>query len=259
MTNSSADIAGYVGAAAWIPQLLRWGYLWYAKPTITVLLDRTAEIGFTTYGPIFNIRLDMAVDRKDAIIDHISVTIRHRNQETHVLNWMGMKETFSEISDQSGARQTIERDQNAIALKLSTAMLTEKIIRFQDPEFHSGYTPELNKATEHQVFLMKNNPNYHEIFMASEEVHHLIEAYKRYFWWKSGTYTLNFSFRSPSKIIVRENKFTFDLTQHDIDAIRSNIDLIKMAIENQIKRGLSGFIEKTVPWVWKNPSIVPVK
>jgi hypothetical protein len=64
----STDIAAYLGALAWLPQL----------PVIRIIPDRTAQIGHTIFGPIFNLRLSIDVNKKDTIVDFIGVQLRHK-------------------------------------------------------------------------------------------------------------------------------------------------------------------------------------
>jgi hypothetical protein len=255
MPPSSAEFAAYIGAASWVPQIIRWGYKWYAKPQVRIIPDNFPDVGFTNFGPIFNIRVAIAVDRKDSIIDQMTATLRHNSGDSHTLTWMGINETFSEISDQSGNRQVVERKQNAVALKLSTSVLTEKFIKFQDPEFHHGYTPALKEATAHEAFLRKDDPNYQDKLLASEQMHRLLEEYKKYFWWKAGKYSVAFAVHSPIKVFLHENFFTFEINQQEADNLRRNLELIKDAYEGMIKKGLPGYIHKDVPWTWINPQI----
>ena len=51
------EIAAYIGAAAWLPQIAAWIYRSVIKPKLRVIPNQFAEVGFTTYGPIFNVRM----------------------------------------------------------------------------------------------------------------------------------------------------------------------------------------------------------
>ncbi len=42
---TASEIVAYIGAAAWIPQAIRWGYHYYSIPDITVIPDRIIQIG----------------------------------------------------------------------------------------------------------------------------------------------------------------------------------------------------------------------
>ena len=64
MNMNSTEVAAYLGAMAWIPQILKWGYRSIIKPVITITPEKSVSIGFTVLGPIFNLRLSINVDRK---------------------------------------------------------------------------------------------------------------------------------------------------------------------------------------------------
>ena len=140
---TAAEFAAYIGAAAWLPQIAAWIYRVLAKPKITIVPDRYADVGFTSYGPIFNIRMAFTADRKGAIIDGFELDLRHADGDVRTLRWSGLSETFSEITDAMGNRQIVGRDQTPIALKIWTESLVEKIVRFQEPRYHETVRPAL--------------------------------------------------------------------------------------------------------------------
>ena len=61
---SATDIVAYLGAAAWIPQIVKWLYNLYTRPIITITPEKSASVGYTMFGPIFNLRLSINVDKK---------------------------------------------------------------------------------------------------------------------------------------------------------------------------------------------------
>jgi len=117
---NAADIAAYIGAAAWLPQIGVWIHGYFVTPRVTVLPGAEAEVGFTSYGPIFNVRMAFSADRKDAIIDGLEVMLKHADGDTRTLRWAGLSETFSEIRDDAGNRQVVSRDESPVALKIGT-------------------------------------------------------------------------------------------------------------------------------------------
>ena len=247
---TSAEIAAYIGAAAWLPQIGRWIYSSYIKPYVIIVPENSVQIGFTTYGPIFNINLALASERKDAILNNIAVKIKHESGDTHDLKWMGMSEIFSEISDSAGSRQVVSKNQGAIALKLSTITLTEKFVRFQDPIFQSSVRTPINELTNFQVYLKQNNPNYHDELLKSKQFHDLILEMKKHFWWKAGIYEASFHVASPKDVQLKENIFNFSLSQDDVDQLNKNVDQIKTDIENIIKSEIPEYQGTQERWVW---------
>ena len=55
------EIAAYIGAGAWIPQIISWIYKRMSHPIVKIVADSQAEIGYSYYGPIFNLNLTISV------------------------------------------------------------------------------------------------------------------------------------------------------------------------------------------------------
>ncbi len=151
-----AEIAAYVGAAAWLPQILAFIYRVATKARVTLVPEKQVEIGYTTFGPIFNLRLAVSAARKETIIDHVGASIHHEDGSLHEFTWAGMRETFSEIKDLSGNMQFVERDYSPIALFLNRYGLIERLFRFQGPLFRSKSMVLLRAAADCQAYLKKN-------------------------------------------------------------------------------------------------------
>jgi len=45
-----AEIAAYIGAAAWLPQIATLIYRYFVQPVVTIIPDKYAEVGFTSLG-----------------------------------------------------------------------------------------------------------------------------------------------------------------------------------------------------------------
>ena len=222
-----AEIAAYIGAAAWAPQIVSWMYRWLVKPRVQILPERLVEVGFTTLGPIFNIRLALSASKKDAIIDHLEVELRHGAGDSHVLSWIGLRETFSEIVDAAGNRQSIEKDQPAIALKVTTAVLLEKLVRFHNLEFRERQRPVLNSLVEHLNYLRGQHADYHDRVLGSRQAYDLLELYKSSFLWKPGEYAVYFKIKSRDGAVLDIAAYRFTLAQRETDALRLNLALLK--------------------------------
>lgn len=149
---SPTEIAAYLGAAAWLPQIIYWIYRLYITPQITIVPDKLLELSFTSLGPSLNLRMAFSADRKDAIIDSFEVILKHEDGEERTLRWSGMNETFSEVTDSMGNRQVISKEQPAIAFKIGTESLLEKFVRFHEPRFYDSMRPLVNELTNHFDF-----------------------------------------------------------------------------------------------------------
>ncbi|MGU3359688.1 hypothetical protein ACLBWX_05070 [Methylobacterium sp. M6A4_1b] len=89
-----ADIVAYIGAAAWLPQIIGWGVKAFSKPKVRLMPDRSLSVGFTSFGPIFNLHIAFASERKDALLEELSVHLRHEAGDTRRLSWVGHAEGY---------------------------------------------------------------------------------------------------------------------------------------------------------------------
>lgn len=254
---SPAEIAGYVGAAAWAPQIAQWIYARFVPPKATIIAEKRAQLGFTTYGCIFNVRLAMSTERKDTILDSVDVALRHQDGDEHQFAWAGHRETFSEITNNQGYRQVVERDQPAIALKLSTQLLTEKFVLFQEQQFHDQHNPAVGVAISHMVHLRRTNPSTGASeFFASKEYSALTNFYRSALWWRAGRYSVTFSVRSPKKVKLERAAYSFVLSQLDVDNLRGNLPIIDSDYRNRALVGTEGYEASPINWAWPNVTLV---
>lgn len=253
---SAVEIAAFVGAAAWLPQAITWIYKAATRPTLAVLPDAAAEIGFTSYGPIFNVRLALAVDKKDIVITKLSIKLVHENGERRELSWRGMTETLSSIRDKSGIQQGVfEKEHPAIALKVNTAGLVNQYFRFQEDRFHGHVEPVQQAAVEHLDYLRSSDEDYHDVFLRSERFRELVDACKGSFWWQAGKYRMTFEVESTQKPKMARNTLAFSLKKADVDALRGNLEILEANYEHNLKFGLPGFDKQAPAYAWRNPSI----
>lgn len=52
-----AEWAAYLSAAAWLTQVVSWTHRALAKPIITLVPLRLAEIGFSNHGPVIKLQV----------------------------------------------------------------------------------------------------------------------------------------------------------------------------------------------------------
>ncbi len=227
---SPAEIAAYIGAGAWLPHIASWIHRQFSVPVVKIIPDAQIELGYSSYGPIFNLNLALSTTRKDILIDKIGVNLRHEEGDKHIFSWHGLRETISELTNTSGERVIQEKDQPAIALKLTTATLVEKFVRFQEDKFKAGYQPLSENFLKHAKFLLSSNKDFGEA-LESKEFHELIEFYKTKFWWKSGKYFVEFNVIASRKYKQEKATFTFELQPYDIDSLNKNIETIKKTYE----------------------------
>ncbi len=250
------EIAAYIGAAAWLPQIGAWIYRWFVRPSIRIVPNPYAEAGFTSYGPIFNLRMAFSVENKDIVIDGMSLVLRHEDGETRTLRWAGLGETFSEITDAAGNKQVVGRDQSPIAIKVGTQTLLEKFVRFQEPRYHESDRPLIQALVAHFNFLKQTKPQgYVAEVLSSKELFALLEARGKSFWWKPGRYDFEVQLTSPQKFHLVSPYFHFELTTNDVERLKSNIITSEIDIKNIISSNLPDFQVQPVNWNWANVDV----
>jgi hypothetical protein len=202
---TSTVIAAWLGAAAWLPPIIFLIYRSVIKPKVTIVPGKRVEIGYTTYGPIFNLRLAVSAARKEAIIDYVGASIQHEDRSSYEFEWEGMQETFSQIKNQSGIIQSVERDYSPIALFLNRFGVIERFFRFQVSSFLFKAEELARSVRDHTEYLKKTKPDYHKELLDSRQVHDVLEYFNQYFFWKTGRYTVTFSIKSPGKAILTKS------------------------------------------------------
>lgn len=249
------EIAALVGALAWVPQITTWIYRAVTRPRVRIIPDKIVQIGFTTYGPIVNLRMGFSVELKDAIVDGVFVELTHESGATHRLDWVGMVETFSQIIGPAGIRQSVERESPPIAIKLSTNALQEKLVRFQESGFHDSKRQLESIVANHLNYLRSRTEKFREEALNSKETQALLDFYRQAFWWKAGTYKVAFGISSPDRADTKKEFYAFSLSQSDVDQLSFNVNLVKMDLEVQLNSDVENFVPSATPWNWRNVSL----
>lgn len=255
---TAAELAAYIGAAAWLPQI--GALLWrkFTTPVVTIVPDRTAEIGFTPYGPIFNVRLALSAERRDVIVDDFRLEVVHEDGEKRIFRWAGLQEDLGETRDALGVRQgRLTKDQEPIALKIGTITLIEKLVRFQEPRFAEEDRPTMQALVEHFNFL-KSAPDYVAAALKSKEFHTAVEGRMKSFWWKPGRYTVTFQPSSLRPLKVARSRYSMTLTSLNVDQLKQNVTGLKADLENTIKSNLPDFEVPSMRWNWAYPTLIRI-
>lgn len=253
MTGS--DLAAYIGAAAWLPIVIAWGYRTFVRPRVTIVPGEVPEIGFTTFGPIINIRMAITTARKPAIIDSLGFVLVHEDGSTRTFHWAGMTEDLSQVVDTAGNRQRIEKEQTAIAFHVGIESLLEKFVRFQDRSFHERLQRVLDPYSEKIHFQLKQKQFTAANLINSKEFDELERAWAREFTWKPGRYTGRFFVGSPSRVVLKKAIFTFSLADTDIEVLKRNLEINRdyaLGILTQLENGTTPSL---LQWNWRYPRI----
>lgn len=253
---TAADIAAFVGAAAWLPQIGRWLYMLLAHPRLTLLTAAKAEVGYTSFGPIFNIRLSLSCQRRDVVINRMEVDLIHESSERRHFRWQGTRETFSHMKDASGrAVGSFERDSEALAVKVTTQSVYDSLFRFQEVSFISQNETLLNAVVEHEAYLRASGADHRRGLLNSEPMHKLNALHRDAFWWKPGIYRVEFRISALTKVSVVGTKKVFALTSADVEGLRKNIANIPESYEVIVMTGTEGYDKSEPTWHWRNPAI----
>jgi hypothetical protein len=245
-------IIAYIGAAAWVPHIAYLAYKFFITPKVRIIPDETASIGFTSYGPIFNLNLAISTSRKDVIINKIFAEIKHEDGSSYKFEWKGWTESISEIKNYSGEKAVVEKVQPALAIKVPTLSLTEKFVRFQEKKFHENFNEVYDNFEEQFIYLKNNDADFIKKSLASKEFQDMLDFYKSQFCWRNGKYKVSFKIETPERFKLIDNNFQFELKQYDIDRLSLNNDNIKLDYSEIIKSNQEDYEMKTVPWVWRN-------
>lgn len=252
-----ADLAAYIGAAAWAPQVAVWIHRLATKPRVRVVPAPFAEISFTSYGPIFNARFACFAERRDVIIDNVELTLTHEDGETRTLQWAGLAETLSEITDAAGRKQIVSRDQTPTAVKIGTeAGLLEKFVRFQEPRYRQADEPNIRALVEQFTFLKRQNPEgFVDQTLATREFKAAVDGRKSLYWWKPGRYDVEIKMHSATPFRLEGQKFSFILTAHEEQRLRENLGVAERELTNLIRSNAPDFVTEPIVWVWSNVTL----
>jgi hypothetical protein len=247
------ELAAYIGAAAWLPQIAAWIYRAIVKPKLRVVPDQFAQVGFTSYGPIFNVRMAFFVENRDLIIDGIELNVTHEDGEGRVFRWAGLGETFSEITDAAGNKQIVSKDQTPIAVKVVVQAFLERFVRFQEPRFHEVDAVATRALVGQFNFLkQKSSDSFVPEALASRDFFAVIDERQKGFHWKPGQYDVSLKPSSPQKFNLVDATFSFELSAEDIEHLRKNLLVIDTELRNVISSNLQDYTQMPVHWQWAN-------
>lgn len=249
------DWVAIVGAAAWLPQIGTWIYRVAVRSQIRLIPGGIPEVGYTSFGPIFNLTCSLSASRKDAVIQKMTAEIRHENGDGRLLTWKFLNENVSQIRSASGERADVSRNQPAIAIKVSTSLLTQTMIGFQDDAFSErrrGLENTLNAAMNH--YRRVDATTAGDATLKSKEYADYIDAFRRNQFWKQGRYTATIAIYLVDSGKPTLKSLSFELTADDADRLGDNFNTIGRTAA-EIAQGLP--LDQRIPeiYAWVNPRI----
>ena len=249
MGLTAIDWAAIIGAAAWIPQIIGWVARKLTVPKVRLVASGAPEIGYTTYGPLFNLTCAISAERKDAIIERMTVRLEHEKGQVLNLTWSRLHELFSEIRGPEGTAE-VGKNQQAIALKVGTLLLAERVIGFNDLSFQEQVRSVGAPAAEKLAFLRQSNESQDDTFRASKEYADLTGLWERRFSWQEGKYTATVRIHVLDVANETDVVLRFTLSTLDISRLRQNIVEVKRYQHDLVS---DADVENRYQWQWIYP------
>ncbi len=245
--------AAVLGALAWLPYLIKIVRDVVTHPEVRVVVQRTAEIGYTVFGPIVNLRVAFSVRHRDIVISAIRIRLRHESGEEKLLSWHGIVQRLGQFHPPETAPIPWEKELSVLAIKLTTKEVEERFIRFQEDDYHTNKEQYDSKAAK-KVSYLKGKDEYNpDEFLSCEEMKDVYSFVKHWFNWKQGKYALTFEVDSPEVFSLKDNRYEFSLNQLEVELLESNKGLIETSYEDQVKYGVVGYEPHNPTWNWASP------
>lgn len=247
------DWVAILGALAWTPHLISLIKFYFTKPEVRIITQKIAEIGFNTYGPIFNMRIAFSVKNHDVVISNFRIKVTHESGEEKTYEWQGLRQQVMKMHTNDGAIP-YEKENSVLAIKLSQREVEERIIQCQEISFVAGKRDIEDKALK-RLSYDREQESYGPLkFLKCQEAIDVYNYIKHAFTWKSGKYKVAFELESPESFNLVDNKYEFMLTPMDIEELEKNKNLIEQDYVNSFV-AIDNEAYKQVHWNWRNPSI----
>ncbi|WP_394205249.1 hypothetical protein [Shewanella waksmanii] len=250
------DWIAVLGALAWSPHLVSIIKKLLTKPKVRVITQKNAEIGFTTLGPIFNLRVAFSVENKDLVISGMNVIIKHEAGSEHHFEWQGIVQQVGKMTSSATGVMPFEKELSVLAMKLNQKEIEERFIRCQEVSFITSKNQYISKATKKASYLKSEERFDAEGFLREQEMIELYQFNKQAFPWKAGKYTARIELTSPEKFIALDNDLEFLLTPIDIEELKKNCDKIEESYKREIVAKEDN--EEELKWIWRAPNLLKI-
>ena len=248
------DWVAILGALAWSPHLISFIKSYLTKPEIRIISQRSAEIGFSTFGPIFNIRLAFSVKNHDIVVSNLRVRLIHESGEEKYFEWQNVKQQVATIQTREGAIP-YEKENSVLAIKINQKDIEERQIQCRETSFISG-RQNIDNSFFKRLSFEKEKQEYDPIlFLDSQEANDVYNYIKHAFNWKAGRYKVEYLIESPEKFTLLDNMYEFSLLPIDIEQLDKNKEYIKQEFVNSFTS--EGHVaRKNIIWNWRYPAIL---
>jgi hypothetical protein len=219
------DIAAYIGAAAWFPQIGKWIYDAWARPMLRIVPAQMVMLAYNNLGPTVQLTASLSTERRDALIEGASLEISHEMGEKRHLVWVMVSEFGQQITVPTGEVMNFGRNLPATAIKLTRDTLADRQIVLQDPDFAKTARTLSDQVFEHYRFLKTRDEDPMKALLQSKEIRPAREYFERSFYWKPGRYIFDILLKSPALRSGHVQKFEVVLSTPDSDLLASNCKL----------------------------------
>lgn len=252
---TSTDWIAIVGALAWLPPIIAALKAWLTRPEVRIITQPAPEIGFTTYGPICNMRLAFSVKNKDLVVTGLKIVIVHESGESRTFYWRGITQKIGQMHYPEVGPVPFEKELNVLAMKLVERDIEERFIRFQELAFLNAKSKVEKRATKKIAYLKQQGTLDMATFLKSEEMADVFLCVKQAFSWKAGNYKLRFEIESPESFSVSDDKYEFSLTPVDIEHLQQNIGTIEESYARELTSSREEDKPSPIVWNWSYPDL----
>lgn len=249
------DVVAVVGALAWIPPIFVALRSWLTKPRIRVITQPTPEIGFTSLGPILNLRIALTVAHKDIVITGIRLLLTHESGEQMSFSWRGIVQRMGTMNYPQIGAIPFEKESNVLAMKVSQKDVEERFIRFQSLDFLRGKAGREAVSLKRMAYLQQSNAFAADTFLRSQEMADVYSYTRQFFSWKPGTYRLRVLLESPDAFNVLDDEYTFALSPLEAQNLAGNLKNIEQYYSNELLPPKEGHQMEQITWRWVYPEM----
>jgi len=249
------DWVAVVGALAWTPPVFKYVKDVMTKPEVRIIAQPSTEIGFTTVGSIFNLRIALTVKNHDVVLTGIRLQIRHESGEIRIFQWQAVVQKMGQMNYPQVGAVPFEKESGVLAIKILEKDIEERFIRFQEVSFINSKFEIEQKALKKLAYLKQKGEVGYANFLNGEEMSELYSFIKQSNVWKQGRYTVTFELSSPEQFKVVNNVYEFNLSPVDIEALEDNKKLIEAAYHNDYIPAAEGETRPELPWKWRYPAL----
>lgn len=262
---TATDLAALVGALAWAPPIISAIRSWLTTPTLRIITQPTPETGYTSLGPILNLRLAFTVKHQDIVITGIKLKLLHESGEELTFAWRGIIQRMGQFNYPQMGMVPFEKELNVLAMKVAQKDIEERFIRFQALSFLEKKARLEAIANKKLAWHRQNDTLNVAEFMKNQEMMDIYENARQSFNWKPGNYRLSILIDSPDSFKLHGNEYEFTVSALQTQELSSNLNQIEKSYLHEINppKGQSEegkqVSEDEVNWKWVYPDMYELK